>query len=208
MNELIQIPSGTPSRVSLEIPEGVDFLEWKRIGHSLFRCEDSLNFWLGDWLNYGERNYGQKYHEALLMFGDEYEIGTLHNIASVAKRVEISRRRELLSWSHHEAVASLDEKDQNELLALAEDKNLSTRQLIAEKRKRFKDSTAADAINSMAGAFMWESWLATQHLKLQKQLEAMPVEKWDDTTLANRLRGFDRMEKPLRDEANKRGLKV
>jgi hypothetical protein len=41
---------------------------------------------------------------------------------------ETSRRRELLSWSHHAEVAALDPEDQNHLLDLAESEGWTVKQ--------------------------------------------------------------------------------
>ena len=40
-------------------------------------------------------------------FGRDYAFGTLMNYGYVAGRVETSRRREVLSWSHHYEIAKL-----------------------------------------------------------------------------------------------------
>ena len=36
-----------------------------------------MHFWIGDWLNYGERKWGEKYKEALEKTGYDYQ--TLRN---------------------------------------------------------------------------------------------------------------------------------
>lgn len=213
MNDLVKIPFGDIERASLNLPPGLDYHDWRRVGQKLLACNDSVQFWIGDWINYGEANYGDKYAEALAMFGTEergqygYEEHTLHNFASVAKRVESSRRREKLSWSHHEIVAALPPDKQSELLKEAEDKKMTKREFSLRCRGVLKNP-ATSGINSMAHVFMWESWLPMQHLKLQKQLESSPPSAWEDGVLASRLRWFEKMEKPLRDEASRRGLAV
>jgi hypothetical protein len=70
----------------------------------------ACQWWIGDWLNYGERAYGEKYAQGMAATG--YELQTLTNMAWVAARVEISRRREILSWSHHAEVAALESDEQ------------------------------------------------------------------------------------------------
>jgi len=47
----------------------------------------------------------------------------------VASKIEFSRRREKLSWSHHYEVAALEPAQQDELLDQAEAERLSMRQL-------------------------------------------------------------------------------
>jgi phage N-6-adenine-methyltransferase len=92
--------------------------EWTNFGKILNRIEGSIHWWIGDWLNYGERMYGEKYTQAL----DEmdYAYQTLRDDAWVAGKIELSRRRDNLSWSHHKEVASLEASDQDRLLDEAE----------------------------------------------------------------------------------------
>ena len=53
----------------------------------------------------------------------------LGNDAWVASRIGFSRRREDLSWSHHSEFAALDPEDQDFWLDVAEEQNLSQREL-------------------------------------------------------------------------------
>jgi hypothetical protein len=48
------------SRVGLLLRPGMDFAEWESLGHTLGRMEKAVQWWIGDWLNYGEREYGEK----------------------------------------------------------------------------------------------------------------------------------------------------
>ena len=68
------------------------------------------------------RKYGEKYSQALEL-GD-YERGTLRNAAWVAGHIEMSRRRDNLSWSHHNEVADLEPEDQDREMSRRRD-NLS-----------------------------------------------------------------------------------
>jgi hypothetical protein len=201
MNELIKIPNGDPQRASLSLPDGLDFLEWKRIGHSLFGCKDSLQFWIGDWLNYGERNYGDKYSSAVLQFKGEYEIATLHNIASIAKRVPISLRSEILSFGHHAVVASLPESDQKKWLKVAEDEELTVRKLTERIRGRLKDK-ATDGINEGHGTFYFDAWMADWRMGLKN----FPLSQWPDDELETRFSTLHKIECDILAEAERRNL--
>lgn len=122
----------------LLIPEGMTFEQWEEIGNSLAGIEQARQWWVGDWVNYGEARYGEKYTQALDATGLAYQ--TLMNAASVARKVEISRRRENLSWSHHEAVAKLDPAEQDRWL----DRAASERLTRAEVRAALKPGDEAD----------------------------------------------------------------
>jgi len=58
------------------------------------------------------------------------------NMVYVASRFEISRRRENLSWSHHEAVVSLDPDEQDHWLDQAIEHRMSVADLRLAQRSR------------------------------------------------------------------------
>ena len=80
-------------------PECLAFEDWGQIGSRLKRMGRSVKWRLGDWLAYGERKYGEMYAQALDV--TDYEYGTCRNAVWIAKQIELSRRRDNLSWSHH-----------------------------------------------------------------------------------------------------------
>lgn len=82
----------------------VSIQEWMTIGDFLKRSNHAVKWWIGDWLNYGELAYGEKYSQALTQ--TDFVYGTLANCKYVAERVEFSLRNENLSWNHHALVAS------------------------------------------------------------------------------------------------------
>ena len=108
--------------------------DWRRYGQRFALMERASRWLLGDWLNYGEATYGQKYIEAVAITG--LEVGTLMNLAYVASRFGMSRRREELSWSHHYEVASLDGPEADRLLEQASEQGWSRNRLRTEVRAR------------------------------------------------------------------------
>ena len=78
---------------------------------------DGIAWESGDWINARPVPHGQLRVLAREIGFDE---GTLRNRKWVAARIPLSRRRDTLSWSHHEAVAKLDDGDADALLAAAE----------------------------------------------------------------------------------------
>ena len=126
------------TKIGLEAIGKPTYDQWKNCGKFIKKAEQSVQFWLGDWINYGEKVYGKKYNQAIK--ATDYEQGTLHNASYVARQVEISRRSEVLSYSHHKEVAPLKPKLQDELLNKAEKEKLSTRELRKEvKKAKHKD---------------------------------------------------------------------
>jgi len=71
----------------------------------LMFIEAGIQWTVGDWFNMGERIYGEMYSQ--VMDASKLAYGTLANYKYVASKVEFSRRRENLSYSHHQEVASL-----------------------------------------------------------------------------------------------------
>jgi hypothetical protein len=112
------------------------FEEWIKVGDFIKKSNQSVQFWLGDWLNYGEARWGEKYSQALET--TEYALGTLQNAAWVASNVDPVRRRAGLSFSHHQTVAHLPPQEQEILLDEAEEKQLTVgefRKLVYKSNK-------------------------------------------------------------------------
>ena len=98
------------------------FEDWEEVGKFIKRSNEAVQFWRGDWLNFGENNYDlwTQY------FGkEEAAYQTLANEKWVASRVPVSRRREKLSWSHHAEVADLEQEEQEQMFDMAEKHEMS-----------------------------------------------------------------------------------
>jgi hypothetical protein len=109
---------------------------WAEIGATLTRVEHSIQWWLGDWWRYGERAYGEAASAAA---PTGYSGESCRNYARVAERIEPGRRSTALTFSHHQAVASLDPPDQDRLLRRAENEQMNVHHLRAVVR-RTKDT--------------------------------------------------------------------
>lgn len=101
------------------------FHEWLQCGEFLNRAKGAVHFWIGDWLNFGEFRWGDKYLEAVKATG--YDIRTLRNDKWIAYKVDLSRRRDTLSFDHHATVADLDPEEQDRFLSDAEEKKLDSK---------------------------------------------------------------------------------
>lgn len=128
---------GAISEVGLELPDGLSVEEWSKAGRRLSQIDRAVQWWIGDWLNYGERTYGDKYADAVEITG--YSEKTLRNFAYVARAVEMSRRRDDLSWSHHAEVASFGGAEQDRWLMAAEANGWSKGKLRTEIRDQGKE---------------------------------------------------------------------
>lgn len=149
--ELMQIKHCQITTKGLEIREGLPYEEWEKIGSGLRKIEGCIQFWIGDWLRYGERTYkgihSKQYDKAVEETG--LERTTLQNIKNVAESISPSLRNERLSFNHHIAVAPLSPEEQKKWLEKAEEKNLSYREL----RQEIKSSKALPQPELPVGKF-------------------------------------------------------
>lgn len=129
MNTLaIQDPKFSITPTGIEFHQELSFDEWDTLGQKLAPIGRSIGFIIGDWINYGDGRYGEKYEEALAKTGLSYQ--TLANYAHVARKVEIYLRKENLDWSKHSTVAKLKtEEEKRHWLDMAEKHDLSVRRL-------------------------------------------------------------------------------
>ena len=122
----LAVPRGIElSRSGLEIKRELSFDEWLRFGRTLQTAEGAVQWWIGDYLNAGERAYGEKYAQAV----DERRADTWRHYAWISNRVEICTRVHNLSWAHHREVAALEPAEQAEWLGRAEAESWSQREL-------------------------------------------------------------------------------
>lgn len=126
----------TPTGLSL--PADLSFDEWADYGERLFAMERGVMWAIGDWWRFGEHRYGERAAQAL---DSRYSFQTLANAGYVAGAVETSRRREVLSYSHHAEVAALPTEEQDYWLDAAESGEWSRNEL----RARIKRGTTDDA---------------------------------------------------------------
>lgn len=119
-----------PARVTpngLQISPGIDFESWMTMGQRITGISNACSWCLGDWLIYGERAFAARYKAAVAATSLDYQ--TLRNYAWVARRFEMSRRRDTLSFQHHAEVAALPEAHQDLWLLRAERAHWSRNEL-------------------------------------------------------------------------------
>jgi N6-adenosine-specific RNA methylase IME4 len=90
-----------------ELPADLSETDWQAAGEVLGKVERSVSWWIGDWWAYGEATYGDR---KAIIDADDWQgpaFQTAANAATVCRMFETSRRREILSFSHHAEVAGL-----------------------------------------------------------------------------------------------------
>lgn len=175
----------TISRAGLDIHAELTFEEWQALGIELAPVAKSIGFIIGDWINYGDGRYGEKYTEALKLTG--LSLATLQEYAYVARRVETSVRTEVLDFTHHKVVAKVkDPEAQRKWLDTAVKENLSVARLrksmnfgrLATEDEMEQDPADRGVVTHLA--------LINRLIRWWKQTtENDPVNKWDPEQRAN-----------------------
>jgi hypothetical protein len=104
------------------------------VGRKLGEIGRCSQWWIGDWIHYGARRWGEKYVQAARITG--YDVASLRNIAWVASQFDLSLRNDKLSWSHHALLASLGNDEKAYWLKRASEERLSVADLRTELRGR------------------------------------------------------------------------
>src|SRR5882724_3074926 len=113
---------GLPGKVtptSLTLPRGLSYEQTAQALRLLGGIGRACMFWVADALLYAETHFGEDKFSQLaeeLGFAEK----TLHNALRVAVAWPPKRRREGLEFGHHEALAALEEEDQEHWASLAE----------------------------------------------------------------------------------------
>jgi hypothetical protein len=128
-NEIVKASDG-PIHVSRlgvtfngDVPEQVIDELMRNVGGAARGCL----FIIGDAINYANDKYGDKYDRWMSLTGLEYQ--TLRNAGWIARKIELSRRRDNLTYEHHKLVASLVPDEQTRWLDMAEREGFSKRRL-------------------------------------------------------------------------------
>jgi hypothetical protein len=125
---LAPVAGVTITPVGLRLSEELTDEVWCDLGVQLARLAGATQWLLGDWWRAGE-------NRALCRIVAEqlgYKPTTLYNWGSVCGAFEISRRREVLSFSHHEAATGAPEDQRQHWLERAEEEKWSVLQLRVE----------------------------------------------------------------------------
>jgi hypothetical protein len=107
-----------------KLPDSVGWDDWVRSGAVLQTIHKNINFWIGDWILFGESHFPETYSQAILLTGKSD--ATLRNCAWVASIFPPEQRRDL-SFTHHFEVAGMDNiQDRDHLLDKAEEEEWSS----------------------------------------------------------------------------------
>ena len=146
------------------LEDDVPYELWEAYGGAIRRVEGAVQWIIGDWLNYGERKYGEMYAQA--MDETDYEKDTLKKAKWVAGKVERCRRRHELGFSAHAEVAKLEPEEQDYWLAEAVEQGYTVRGL----REAIREARLSNVLEFPAGEYQ-------QHIELYQgdMLEVLPT---------------------------------
>jgi hypothetical protein len=133
----------TPVSLDLSEPE----LDWERFASVcayLGSLRDATAWWIADALILGDARFGFEASQADALLRRSPE--TLRRWQWVAERVPKTRRREGLTFTHHEVVAALEPGQQEKWLRKAEEAGLSSAQL----RSAIKSTTTSNCTQCSA----------------------------------------------------------
>jgi hypothetical protein len=131
VQDLIQVDAA--STTELNLPADLPYEKWEALGRLFAALRNSLKWWAGDWLIFGEATYGEQAAQALDLLGVDRAVQD--GWRYVCMYVPRSRRRKALSFSHHREVAPLKPRQQSRLLAKAEKEGLTAKDLRTIKRE-------------------------------------------------------------------------
>jgi hypothetical protein len=113
--------------------DGMTLEGWTAAGRRLGLIGKGMQWWLGDWIRFGNARWGERYREAARITG--YEVGTLRNMAWVSGQFDPSLRRSELSWSHYPLLVKLPPDRRLEWIERAVEDRLSVEDLRIELRR-------------------------------------------------------------------------
>ena len=181
MNTLaINDPKFSITPTGIQFNEELSFEEWDALGQKLSPVGKSIGFIIGDWINYGEKHWGDKYEEALERTGLAYQ--TLRNYAYVARKVELSCRHDKLGFEHHYVVAKLKTAEEKQhWLDMAEQHKLGIRRLrksINYGRLATLEEVQGDPADR--GYVTYLALLNRLRRWWKRETGKAPVEEWDE----------------------------
>jgi hypothetical protein len=139
-SEIVKKTRGMAGRFkgnSYRLDADISYDQWLHSGGVLQEMHANVNWWIGDWLLYGESHFTENYSQAIQLTGKSDV--TIRNCAWVANVFPPDERTWDLSYTHYLEVAGVrDENDRCWLLDKAVANDLSALQLRAFRSEEIK----------------------------------------------------------------------
>ncbi len=111
------------------LKEDIGLQEWGEVGRTLAVLTAGIQLCVGDWLNYGESQYGEQ--AAQYIDASDWCEDTIRVYRWVAGQVPMQNRIDGLTVGHYMSAATLPEAEQKAFLQRAHDEGWTVRQLKA-----------------------------------------------------------------------------
>jgi hypothetical protein len=118
------------------------FDEWQQAGIELRQIERHVQFWIGDWVNYGRERWPDQADQGIATDAEivaaeatGWKPETIDQYARVARQVPPANRHPDLTFSHHREVADRPVMDQKPWLDKAKAENWTTDKLRIELKR-------------------------------------------------------------------------
>ena len=105
------------TQTGLTINEDVTYDEWAACGKRLANEYSRIQWAIGDWINFGERKFGEMYSQA--EDDTHFSYGTLRNYASICARIPKENRNPKLRFHQIKHVAALEPRIQRVVIEAA-----------------------------------------------------------------------------------------
>jgi hypothetical protein len=188
------------THTALIIPEDISQDEMNLMGDLLRQMSGAMQFWIGDYVNMYHDGWGEMYDRMAEYFGIPQQ--TLEKWAWACRKIEKFRRRNFLSFSHHELVAGLPAAlngREDELLDYAQHNNLSYRDF----RVYIRSLAPGKMVKPMPNLFNKEYMPRPANLKSLY----LKARQGDETALAEIRRHITEYQKWLQDIEQSLGLR-
>lgn len=121
--------AGAVTATSLDLDPSLSYDRWESLGAMFGSLHRSACWLIGDWLNFGERVYGETYAQGAEATGLSPD--TLMHYSWVARQIPPERRNPFVPFSSHRIVAALEPAEQELWLKRVEDEGWTRRELLA-----------------------------------------------------------------------------
>ncbi len=116
--------------VELRLPEDMPEADWAQVGRRLIRADQVVQWWLGDWAQFGAGNpdkAGWRKKGALIEFckANRFNYANLRQLSWVSGSVHLSCRRDTVPWSFYAEIAALKPKEQKQWIDRVLDEELT-----------------------------------------------------------------------------------
>lgn len=118
---------GSFTQTGWQCQSELPYERWQHLAESIQLVSGSLNWIVGDVLNYGESRYGEKYAQAVDVMG--WAVQRAKDACWVANKIPHERRNPNVSWTAHRHAAHLDPEQQTYWLNMAEETGCSSSEL-------------------------------------------------------------------------------